>query len=130
MSKCLVYVHVTRIYTMQAHVAGRKHRRRVESASGRTAAKRSPHYCPLCDISTTSDAHLQLHLVGRAHRRRARAAEGNLSSMSADQSGAELDSLAGPGSSAAGKPPKPTRGACPQSTTASKITVLVPISCM
>ena len=60
---------------LQAHMAGRKHRRRVEAAAGRSTIKQSPHYCTLCDISTTSQAHLALHLVGRAHRRRQKAIE-------------------------------------------------------
>lgn len=60
---------------LQAHVAGRKHRRRVEANMGRGTIKQSPHYCALCDISTTSAAHLALHLVGRAHRRRQKAME-------------------------------------------------------
>ena len=60
---------------VQAHRAGRKHRRRVEAAAGRSTVKSSAHYCPLCEISTTSSAHLALHLVGRAHRRRQKALE-------------------------------------------------------
>jgi len=45
----------------------------MEAAAGRGHVKPSAHYCALCEISTTSSAHLALHMVGRAHRRRQKA---------------------------------------------------------
>ncbi|KAK9789372.1 hypothetical protein WJX73_008406 [Symbiochloris irregularis] len=57
---------------LEAHMAGRKHRRRAEVAEGRVL-RRSPHVCRLCDISTTSADHMALHVAGRAHQRRLRA---------------------------------------------------------
>ena len=60
------------VWHVQAHMAGRKHRRRAEVAEGRVT-RRSPHVCRLCDISTTSADHMALHIAGRAHQRRLRA---------------------------------------------------------
>lgn len=65
---------------MQAHLAGRKHRRRVEVVNGK-GMKMSPHYCSLCDITTTSAEHMIMHLNGKAHKRRV--ATGNVPSTAA-----------------------------------------------
>ena len=86
---------------MQAHRAGRKHKRRMEAAAGRGHVKPNAHYCALCEISTTSAAHLALHLVGRAHRRRQKALDEGDSlhpvSLLGPHEGAYVRSVDGPG---------------------------------
>jgi hypothetical protein len=85
---------------VQAHTAGRKHKRRMEATAGRGHVKPSAHYCVLCEISTTSSAHLALHLVGRAHRRRQKALDDGESlhpvSLMGHQDGNDFSSSADP----------------------------------
>ena len=49
----------------QAHLRGRKHKRRVE-VSGARPARPSAHYCAICDITTTSAQHMAMHVAGKA----------------------------------------------------------------
>jgi hypothetical protein len=48
----------------QAHMRGRKHKRRVE-VSGSRVQRPSSHYCKICDITTTSAQHMAMHVAGK-----------------------------------------------------------------
>ena len=52
----------------QAHLAGKRHQRKVECGAG-------PQVCALCNITTTSAEHMALHLRGKAHLRKQKIAE-------------------------------------------------------
>ncbi|CAL5220929.1 g3027 [Coccomyxa viridis] len=54
---------------LEAHLRGRKHKRRADVVGVRVQ-RPSSHYCKICDITTTSAQHMAMHVAGKAHCRR------------------------------------------------------------
>ncbi len=48
----------------QAHLRGRKHKRRADVVGVREQ-RPSSHYCKICDITTTSAQHMAMHVAGK-----------------------------------------------------------------
>ena len=48
----------------QAHLRGRKHKRRAD-VLGVRVQRPSSHYCKICDITTTSAQHMAMHVAGK-----------------------------------------------------------------
>ena len=56
---------LTRAYIpLQAHLRGRKHKRRADVVGVRVQ-RPSSHYCKICDITTTSAQHMAMHVAGK-----------------------------------------------------------------
>ena len=89
--ECLVCgVSTTSGPHLDAHLAGRKHRRRADARAPAPGARRPPpHHCPACDVTTTSAEHLAMHLAGKAHARRL--AVGRALDQEEDEGGAADD---------------------------------------
>lgn len=89
--ECLVCgVSTTSGPHLEAHLAGRKHRRRADARASAPGARRPPpHHCPACDVTTTSAEHLAMHLAGKAHARRL--AVGRALDQEEDEGGAADD---------------------------------------
>ena len=49
---------------VQAHLRGRKHKRRADVVGVRVQ-RPSSHYCKICDITTTSAQHMAMHVAGK-----------------------------------------------------------------
>jgi transcription elongation factor Elf1 len=63
--ECIVCgITTTSAAHLEAHVRGRKHKRRVEVAGARQQ-RPSTHYCKICDITTTSAQHMAMHVAGK-----------------------------------------------------------------
>lgn len=52
----------------QAHLRGRKHKRRADVVGVRVQ-RPSSHYCKICDITTTSAQHMAMHVAGKVGHR-------------------------------------------------------------
>jgi len=51
-------------FYLQAHLRGRKHKRRADVVGVRVQ-RPSSHYCKICDITTTSAQHMAMHVAGK-----------------------------------------------------------------
>ena len=52
------------VWILQAHLRGRKHKRRADVVGVRVQ-RPSSHYCKICDITTTSAQHMVMHVAGK-----------------------------------------------------------------
>ena len=57
-------VHAISVIDLQAHLRGRKHKRRADVVGVRVQ-RPSSHYCKICDITTTSAQHMAMHVAGK-----------------------------------------------------------------
>lgn len=55
---------VIELWNLQAHLRGRKHKRRADVVGVRVQ-RPSSHYCKICDITTTSAQHMAMHVAGK-----------------------------------------------------------------
>eukprot|EP00884_Botryococcus_braunii_P009101 jgi/Botrbrau1/18192/Bobra.53_1s0055.1 len=103
---------------LEAHLMGRKHRRRVEVANGK-GMKTSPHYCSLCDITTTSHEHLVMHVNGKMHKRRV--ATGNVPCLTVGTLGVNLKDFSTDGSAMVSGPQSAAEADAPAFSSSTRV---------